>query len=354
MLNFIPRLLASLALGALLAFIPPLSDSDHGAAAWASTNLEGDWLARRSVGRGWWIRFEVGSRSHHSNGVDDPALEAFLDGGGLNHDVRRDAGSFLLTRTGGTADDGVRGTFRFTPDAGYVQAMASRGHVDLSDRKLYELAVLDLTTAFIDQLAALGYDDLELRQLIEMRIHDVDGAFVSQLAALGYSDLSARRLVEMAIHDVSPAFISELADAGIADLDASRLVEMSIHDVTPEFVRAMAAVGYEDLSPARLVEMKIHGVSPALVEELARAGIERPEPARLIELAIHDVTPRFLERMSELGYGGQPAERWVEARIHGVTPGVRGGAGAARLPGRSAAPAVAMRSTASLPATSTS
>jgi len=142
------------------AALRPLNDD-------ADDPIEGRWSARESRGDRIRLELETGRRGRWSSTLEDPGLAAFLAGGAPAYSLRREAGRFELERDGGRPG----GSFRFVPDPEFVRAMAARGFAGLSQRRLFELAALDVTTGLADGLAELGYDALSLDRLIEMRIH---------------------------------------------------------------------------------------------------------------------------------------------------------------------------------------
>ncbi|MEO1084878.1 MAG: hypothetical protein AAFY88_11605 [Acidobacteriota bacterium] len=241
-------------------------------------------------------------------------------------ELRREAGAFLFRGLDPSAAGRQAGEFRFRPDPGYVAAMAERGHRGLDGERLFELASIDLTLAFVDELAALGYRE-SLERLFDMRIHGVDAPYIRDLASAGYRDLPAKKLLEMRIHGVDVAYVRDLAAAGYGGLTAERLVQMKIHGVDGGFISALADAGYRDLAMRDVMEMRIHGVQISWVRELAQLGYGDLSARRLIEMRIHGVGPTWIRELQSLGYGSDvvTVSELVEMRIHGVDPGwIRG------------------------------
>ena len=92
-------------------------------------------------------------------------------------------------------------------------------------------------------------------------------AYVREMEALGHK-VSESRLMELALHDVSIDFVRELKDLGYGKVSVDRLVEFRIHGVTPEFVREIQNLGYRDVDSEKLVEFRIHEVTPEIIREL--------------------------------------------------------------------------------------
>jgi len=62
-----------------------------------------------------------------------------------------------------------------------------------------------------------------------------DPGFLQQMRALGFLDVSENRLFSMAVHDVGPRFAAEIRTTGIIVSTAAQLVAMRIHGVTVSF-----------------------------------------------------------------------------------------------------------------------
>jgi len=170
--------------------------------------------------------------------------------------------------------------------------------------------------AYVRQMGALGYPISDSR-LMELALHDVSLDFVRQMKELGYGKASLDRLVEFKIHGVTPEFVRGMVNAGYRDLPADRLVEFRIHGVDPKVVQALSDAGYRDIPPERLVELRIHGVTPELIEELAKAGYRNLPPERLVEFRIHGIDGEFIRKAAARGYKNLSPEDLVELKILG-------------------------------------
>jgi beta-lactamase regulating signal transducer with metallopeptidase domain len=318
-------------------------------------DIKGDWEIETN---GKWSQVTIRFKRNWTSGfsVKTSELLSDIDETTTHFQMRRDAGTFHFEGKFDRDKDELWGEgecyFRPNPDyvakmgtlgydldsdedvfelavhdvtLAYVQGLHDAGYDDLSRNKLVEAHIHDVTPEYISGLAAFGYKDLNIDKLIEMNIHDVDPEYVQGLADLGHTDLPADRLVEMRIHDVDPEYIGELADLGYTELEPSRLVEMQIHDVTPDYVEGLAKLGYTELSPAKLVEMQIHDVDADYIGGLAELGYTDLEPSRLVEMHIHDVTPAYVEGLAKLGYTDLSPARLVEMQIHDVDADYIGG-----------------------------
>jgi beta-lactamase regulating signal transducer with metallopeptidase domain len=305
--------------------VAPQSTEPRGAAeaAGPAESWHGEWTARRERG-GDQVRLQLSHSDRHGNwssSFSPPADQLVGFGGGpeARFELRRDAGTFAFTGRFESAGDGVEGAgfFTFRPNPAFVRDMAGLGY-QVSQDRLLELAIHDVSLSFVREIQDLGYRDIALDRLVEFRIHRVTPAFVRELAALGYRSLPAERLTEFRIHGVTPDFVRALGAEGYRDIPAGRVVELRIHRVTPELVRELDAQGYRNLPVERLVEFRIHGVTPEYLRELAAAGYQALDPAKLVEFRIHRVTPEYLRELAAAGYSRVSPNELVEMRIHRV------------------------------------
>ncbi|HKI06661.1 MAG TPA: M56 family metallopeptidase [Thermoanaerobaculia bacterium] len=250
------------------------------------TERRGTWSAERQKDgkihlrmkmRGTWGSWE------ESNSHPVSAFKGLGAGPEVRFDMPRDAGTFHFEGRfeGG---DGT-GFFTFEGNPAYVRQMAALGY-QVSDSRLMELALHDVSLDFVRQMKELDYGDVSLDRLVEFRIHGVSPEFVRGMADSGYRQLPAERLVEFRIHGVNPDFVRGMVDAGYRDLPADRLVEFRIHGVNPQFVQGFTDAGYRNLPADRLVEFRIHGVTPEFVRKAASKGYKNLSPEDLVELKI--------------------------------------------------------------------
>jgi beta-lactamase regulating signal transducer with metallopeptidase domain len=289
------------------------------AAGRAESGRRGTWsLERQSDGRVWLemrMRSENGRHNWSSSSTfPESELQGLGAGPEVRFEIRRDAGTFHFEGR----LEGKQGTgfFTFAGNPAYARDMAAMGY-RVSEDRLLEMALHDVSLSFVREIHELGYRDATLDKLVEFRIHGVSPAFIRDMMGLGYRDVPADRLVEFRIHGVSPEFVRGLADSGYRDIPPERLVEFRIHGVSPSFVRELAEAGYRDLSPERLVEFRIHGVSPAYVRELAEAGYRDLPAERLVEFRIHGVNAEFIRKAASRGYRNLSASDLVELKIMG-------------------------------------
>jgi hypothetical protein len=172
------------------------------------------------------------------SGLSRSRVEA---GGPAKFEMLRDAGS--LACEGSFRNGGGGGTFVFTPSADYVSALHSLGYNGLDGERLFELAVHNVSRAYLRDLDENGYHHLPLDQVIQLRIHGVSIAYIRDLRALGY-DLQPDELVQMRIHGVTTEFAATLKKAGYGTVPADQLVQLRIHGVTSEYMKGFQDMGY--------------------------------------------------------------------------------------------------------------
>ncbi|CAM3965829.1 4-hydroxy-3-methylbut-2-enyl diphosphate reductase [Corallococcus sp. ZKHCc1 1396] len=186
----------------------------------------------------------------------------------------REAGTFAFEGRF-TAQQGT-GTWRFTPDAAYVKALADLGIPAPEAHEQLTLAVVGVGPARVKALAAAGHRVGTVEDLLQVGIFNVTPEYVRALAAAGYPKLSLEELIQCRIHGVTPERIQALAAVGIKGLALDSLLSMSIHGVTPDFIREMRGLGYTNATAEDLMQLRIHGIDSVFVRSLSKdAGTPR-------------------------------------------------------------------------------
>ena len=230
--------------------------------------------------------------------------------------LKRDAGTFVFD---GVFKGGVgAGTFSFTPDGSFPDALARRGFARPTAREQYQMARHDVGFALIDALAEQGYLKPQTADLIRAGQHGVSATYVREMGGLGYKLGTLDGLITLRDHGVTPTYVRELAELGYKGLSADQLRNARDHGVTPDYVRGMAAAGYTSVAMPDLVNARDHGVTPDFVRGLADAGYRGLALEEAIKVRDHGVTPDYVKVMREHGYTG-PIADLVRARDHGVS-----------------------------------
>lgn len=295
----------------------------------AAGGLSGTWTARRSDHRNGWLDLSLQTGRHDNQGtqLDRRAFEGLGDAQiesptrvPVQFELSREAGRATFE---GTFRNGVgTGEFTFTPNPDYPRMLRSVGVTfepsDDPDRQLFNLALFDVSIAFIRSMQAIGYR-VPLQKYVEFRIFDVNPDYVRGMASVGYDHLSADRLVETRIHGATPDYIRTMRAHG-EDLTLDQYIESRIFQVTPEFADEMRRAGYPDLPRDMLVQFRIHGVTTDFIRDLRELGYSRVPADKLVEMRIHGVTPEFIRRVDKAGYHHVPTDKLVQMRIFDIDP----------------------------------
>jgi hypothetical protein len=209
--------------------------------------------------------------------------------------------TFRLAREAGTIDaEGTfvngkgSGTWRFSPNRSFVDAMRSRGfdfenddskHEQSVEEKLlvatfvnvtarladdlnsanfgklgvgdlFKAAIFKIDSKFMAEMKATGFPNLQMEDLVKARIFKIDADYVRQVNEMGFANRDFEGLVKFRIFKVTPEYLSELKAAGLANLDAEDIVKCRIFKIDPDFVRAARAED-PNITVEELVRMKI-------------------------------------------------------------------------------------------------
>lgn len=263
------------------------------ASAYASETNSGEWSMQRSDAPGRvQLSLQSSGRGHQFSTTSGWPKSEFS---GLDfsrpgsQDVR-----FAVTRDAGKFDfEGVMrngagaGSFRFLPDARYVQEMKALGFGGVED----------------DQMA--------------FAIHNVSLSFAREMKNEKLQGLDSDKLMAFRIHGVTPEMARSLRAAGYTP-DSEQLISMRIHGATPEWIDGIRQRGYEKVPLDDLVSFRIHDVSLAFIDELRRLGYEHPQPEQLVTMRIHGVTPKFIGEMQGRGLKNLTIDKLVSMKIHGL------------------------------------
>ncbi len=305
-----------------LLALPAVAAADVIRGAWHISPQKS--VAPQAPGR---IHLELSRKNNHHGNTMDVSEFRGLDA--INSSTAGEVPAhFQLVREAGTFDftgtfqsgDGV-GRFTFTPDPSYASRLRGLGITaeEMSDDKLFSLAILNVSSEFIGEMRALGYNE-SLSRYTAFRIHGATPEFVRSLQTLGYRNVPSDDLVAFRIHGVTPEFIRGMQAHGFNDVSGDRLVSFRIHGVTPEYVREMKAAGFFDGTDAeRLVSFRIHGVTPEFARDMRELSVSNLSAAKLVAMRIHGVSSDYVRQLAELGYRNLSSDQLVSMRIHGVS-----------------------------------
>jgi len=251
-------------------------------------------------------RTERGGRSQMGSNYDYSELQGLTReqaerGGAVRFSLVREAGT--IECEGSFQNGKGSGTFRFTPNAGFVSAMKARGFDFEKDdgrmfgddrdhereNRLFAAATLNVTTALADDLLSADFGKLETEDLFKAAIFKVNSKFMREMKESGFPGLGMEELVKARIFKIDANFVREAARMGFDKEPFESLVKMRIFKVTPAFVAEVRGEGLNDLTVEDLVKMKIFKIdaeyirqakadgTPLEVEELVqrRIGVRR-------------------------------------------------------------------------------
>jgi len=228
----------------------------------------------------------------------------FSDFQGLTRDQVQNGGpvSFSLVREAGRIDmEGSfqngkgSGTFRFTPNPGFVSAMKSRGfdfeqpskyddERDSEDR-LFAATALNVTTALADDLNSAGFGNLKTEDLFKAAIFKINSQFMREMKASGFQNLGMEELVKARIFKIDAEFVRQVSQMGFDKEPFESLVKMQIFKVTPEFVTEMRNEGLNDLQIEDLVKLRIFKIDTDFIRAAKADGVPL-EVERLVQRKI--------------------------------------------------------------------
>jgi hypothetical protein len=175
---------------------------------------------------------------------------------GATVDARMKAESGEM-RCAGTVHDGVmRGTYSFTPDAGFAKRMETMGFDDQTPERLQGYAMLDVTTSWVKEMKDAGVSEMTAGKLMGLKALKVDPAYVKGMAAAGYPELRASKLTSMKAVGVSPEKVQAVRAMGYSPTE-EELIQMSVFKIDAPFVERMKARGFQNLTIAQLVRIKV-------------------------------------------------------------------------------------------------
>ena len=250
----------------------------------AQTQITGTWTSQPSDERAGKIQLNF-ERDRSANGGRNQTGSQFdvADLQGLDsRSMQNGPAKFSLVREAGTIEcEGTfvngkgSGTYRFTPSAGFADAMKSRGF-DLSSSKhgehtpeetQFAAAMLNVTTALADQLLSANFGPLQLDDLFKAAIFKITPEFMSEMKATGYPNLKFDDLVKARIFKIDAAYVREMNAIGFANTDFEGLVKFRIFKVTPEFVNELKAEGFADISSEEIVKMRIFKIDGQFIRQ---------------------------------------------------------------------------------------
>jgi hypothetical protein len=209
--------------------------------------------------------------------------EQALAGGAVRFSLVREAGTIDCDATF-TNGKGA-GTFTFTGNQSFVDAMKSRGfdfekskntkfsEEDNALDRLFAAATLNVTTALADDLLSSNFGKLDVDDLFKAAIFKVDGKFAREMKDSGFQNLTFEDLVKAKIFKIDAEFVRDVAAKGFSNEPFESLVKMRIFKITPEFITEVRAEGFQDASIEQLVKMKIFNINAEFIRQARSEGV---------------------------------------------------------------------------------
>jgi hypothetical protein len=230
---------------------------------------------------------EKGGRNNMSSGFAYSDLkgltrEQALAGGPVRFSLEREAGTIVCDAN--FAGGKGTGTFTFTGNQSFVDAMKSRGFdfsqntgkysdEDNVSNRLFAATTLNVTTALADDLLSANFGKLETEDLFKAAIFKVDGKFAREMKESGFQNLTFEDLVKARIFKIDAEFVRDVAAKGFANEPFESLVKMRIFKITPEFITEVRNEGFQNLEIEQLVKMKIFNINAEFIRQARSEGV---------------------------------------------------------------------------------
>jgi hypothetical protein len=230
---------------------------------------------------------EKGGRNNMSSGFAYSDLrgltrEQALAGGQIRFSLEREAGTIVCDAN--FVNGKGTGTFTFTPNQSFVDAMRSRGfdfsknegkynEEDNVSNRLFAAATLNVTTALADDLLSANFGKLETEDLFKAAIFKVDSKFMREMKDSGFKNLTFEDLVKARIFKIDAEYVKNVAAMGFADEPFESLVKMRIFKITPEFISEVKSEGFSNLEIEQLVKMKIFKIDGEFIRQARSEGV---------------------------------------------------------------------------------
>ena len=236
-------------------------------------------------------RSEKGGFNNMGSGYEYSELrgltrEQALAGGPIRFSLVREAGTIECDATF-TNGKGI-GTFTFTPNQSFVDAMKSRGFdFEKSDSKnngkysdednvvnrLFAATTLNVTTALADDLLSSNFGKLDTGDLFKAAIFKVNGKFAREMKDSGFQNLTFEDLVKAKIFKIDADFVKDVAAKGFSNEPFESLVKMRIFKITPEFINEIRSEGFEKIEIEQLVKFKIFNINSEFIRQARSEGV---------------------------------------------------------------------------------
>ena len=250
----------------------------------AQAPITGTWTANTRDEKEGKINLSLERRSTNGNGRNQMGKSYdYSELQGLSPNANGKV-SFRLVREAGNIDfqgefvnGRGSGTFTYTPNGAFFDAMRSRGFdfskttgkrsdEDVSD-KMFAAATLGVTTALADDLLSANFGKLDVDDLFKAAIFNIDGKFMAEMKATGFPNMGMEDLVKARIFKIDADYVRQVHEMGFEKEDFEGLVKFRIFKVTPEFLQSLKTEGFDNLSAEEVVKFRIFNIDPDFIRK---------------------------------------------------------------------------------------
>jgi ABC-type antimicrobial peptide transport system permease subunit len=258
----------------------------------AQSTLTGTWKAETKADKPEKIYLSFSRKTEKGNNNNMGTTYDYADLKGLSREqsLANGAVRFSLVREAGTIDcEGAftggkgSGTFLFTANRSFVDAMKSRGFdfetsrakydEDNIENRLFAAATLNVTTALADDLLSANFGKLHVDDLFKGAIFKVDSKFMREMKDSGFQGLTFEDLVKARIFKIDAEFVKDVAAKGFSNEPFESLVNMRIFKITPEFITEVRNEGFQNIEIKQLVKMKIFNINAEFIRQARADGV---------------------------------------------------------------------------------
>lgn len=249
----------------------------------AQTAATGDWRADSKQEKDGKIYLNFERRTAHGHNQNGSNYD-YSDLEGLTRDQAQNGKvNFRLVREAGTIEcqgaftDGKgSGTFTFTANRGFIDAMKTRGfdfekssakHDGDVDDRLFTAATVNITTKLADDLLSANFGPLDVDDLFKAAIFKITPEFMAEMKTSGFPDLKMEDLVKARIFEINGDYVRQVREMGFDKENFEGLVKFRIFKVTPEFLSELRSDGFSDLSAEQVVKFRIFNIDSDFIRK---------------------------------------------------------------------------------------
>jgi hypothetical protein len=250
----------------------------------AQTAVTGEWKADTREDKQDKIHISFERRTSNGGHNQNGSSYAYEDFQGLTRESAQNGKvNFRIVREAGTIEcEGSftngkgSGTFRFTPNMSFVDAMKSRGfdftkssgkHSTDVEERLFAATTLNVTTAFADDLKSADFGPLDVDDLFKAVIFKITPQFMAEMKATGFPNLGMEDLVKARIFKIDANYVRQVRAMGFDKEDFEGLVKFRIFKVTPEFLNELKGEGFAELSSEDVVKFRIFKIDQDFIRQ---------------------------------------------------------------------------------------